>query len=139
MAERLRNVKTISRIERALKNAASAEKGNVACIDTADGSLVPGAVSATLVPIGYFEDTLVGDGVTLIGVTLFAEIECAVMINSSVGPVADSDMLKTTYLHSSFEVSMTATGKSALGRVWGVIGSGAGAKVLVQTTVAGAP
>lgn len=138
MAERLRNIKTISRIERVLRNAAVAEKGNIACIDTTDGLVVPGAVATTLVPIGWFEETLTGNGTALIGVTLFTEVECAVMINSSTGPVADADVGKVCYLHSAFEVSMTATGKSVAGRVMGIVGSGAGAKVLVQTALAGA-
>ena len=132
MAERLINSKKISRIERVLKNAAVAEKGNVACIDLDDGALVVGAVDTNYLPIGWFEDSLTGDGVKTIGVTLFSEIECAVLINSGTGPVADDDVGALCYLHSAFEVSMTGTGKSVAGRVWGITGSGAGAKVLVQ-------
>lgn len=132
MAERLINSKVISRIERALKNGEAAEKGNIAAIDLTDGALVVGAVAATLIPIGWFEETLTGDGTTKIGVTLFSPIECAVLINSGTGPVDDGDMCALCYLHSAFEVSMTATGKSFAGRVWGISGSGAGAKVFVQ-------
>lgn len=132
MAERLINRKTIDRLERALANGEVAEKGAVACIDLTDGTLVAGAVSETLLAIGWFETSLTGDGTTVIGVKLFSEIPCAVLINSGTGPVADDDVGNLCYLHSAFEVSMTASGKSYAGRVWGIKGSGAGAKVLVQ-------
>lgn len=136
MAERLIQYKTISRLVLALKNAASAEKGNIACIDTADGSLVPGAVSTTLVPIGLFEDTLTGDGTTTIGVKLFKEWQCGMFVNASSGPVAAANRMQVCYLHSAFEVSMTATGKSKAGIVIDIVGSGAGAKVYVATELA---
>lgn len=132
MAERLINSKTLSRIERVLKNGAVAEKAHVACIDLDDGALVAGAVDLNYLPIGWFEESLTGDGVKTIGVKLFSEIECAVLINSSTGPVADDDVGALCYLHSSFEVSMTGTGKSVAGRVWGIVGSGGGAKVFVE-------
>jgi len=132
MAERLIQPKTISRIVRALATGAVAEKGNVACINLDDGTLVAGAQDANYFPIGWFEESLTGDGATTIGVKLFSEIECAVLVNSSSGPVADDDVGALCYLHSSFEVSMTGTGKSIAGRVWEIVGSGAGAKVAVQ-------
>lgn len=132
MAERLIHSKTIARIERVLANAAVAEKGNVACINLDDGSLVPGAVDENYLPIGWFEESLTGDGTQTIGVKLFNEIDCAVLTNSSVGPVGDDDIGALCFLHSSFEVSMTATGKSIAGRVWGIKGSGAGAQVYVE-------
>lgn len=128
MAERPIRFKTIDRIERALKSGATAEKGNVACIDLSDGSLVPGAALTTLLPIGWFESSLTGDGTTTIGVKLFSEITCAVLSNAGTGPVADDDVGALCYLHSAFEVSMTSTGKSYAGRVWGMLGT----KVLVQ-------
>jgi hypothetical protein len=132
MAERLINSKGIDRIVRVLKSGAAAEKGNVACIDLDDGALVVGAVDANYLPIGWFEETLTGDGTATIGVKLFSPVECAVLINSSTGPVDDGDVGALCYLHSAFEVSMTATGKSIAGRVWGISGSGGGAKVFVE-------
>jgi hypothetical protein len=132
MAERLIHSKTISRIVRVLKSAAVAEKGNVACIDLDDGALVAGAVDLNYLPIGWFEESLTGDGTATIGVKLFNEVECAVMINSSTGPVDDGDVGALCYLHSAFEVSMTGTNKSIAGRVWGISGTGGGAKVYVE-------
>ena len=132
MAERLIRTQTWSRLERVLKNGAVAEKGNVAAIDLTDGALVVGAVATTLFPIGYFESSLTGDGTKTISVALFREINIVPLVNSGTGPVDDGDVGNLTYLHSAFEVSMTGTGKSVAGRVWGIKGSGAGATVFVQ-------
>jgi hypothetical protein len=121
-----------TRLERVLKNAAVAEKGQIACIDTADGSLVPGAVSLTLLPIGIFESSATGDGVATVFVRLFAPVEVVPLVNSATGPVDDGDVGSLTYVHSATDVSMTGTGKSVAGRVWGISGSGAGATVYVQ-------
>jgi hypothetical protein len=115
-----------------LKNGAVAEKGQIACIDTADGALVAGAVSPTLFPIGVFESSATGDGTATIFVRLFEAVEVIPMLNSSTGPVDDGDVGALTYIHSATEVSMTATGKSVAGRVWGISGVGAGATVYVQ-------
>jgi hypothetical protein len=134
MAARVLQSQEWTRLERVLKNAAVAEKGQVACIDTADGSLVPGAVSTTLLPIGLFESSATGDGVATIFVRLFASVAVVPLVNSATGPVDDGDVGSLTYIHSATEVSMTAAGKSVAGRVWGIVGSGAGATVYVQLT-----
>lgn len=121
MAERITKRARWSRIKRALKSAAVAEKGQVACIDLADGALVPGSVATTLFPIGTFDESFTGDGTRLCSVTLFAEIELILLANQATGAVDDGDMCALCYIHSaSSEVSMTATGKSLAGRVWGL-------------------
>ncbi len=131
MAERIIKQARWSRIKRILKNAAVAEKGQNACIDTSDGALVPASVATTLNPIGVFEESFTGDGVRLMSVRLFAEIDLTMFANAAVGPVTDADVTKNCYLHSAAaEVSMTATGKSVAGRVWGVETAG----VWVQAT-----
>jgi hypothetical protein len=132
MAARVIQTQVWTRLERVLKNAAVAEKGQVACIDTSDGSLVPASVSLTLLPIGVFESSATGDGVATIFVRLFAPVEVVPMVSSATGPVADDDVGSLTFLHSATDVSMTGTGKSVAGRVWGLVGSGAGATVYVE-------
>lgn len=125
MAERLTRQARWSRFKRILKNATVAEKGQLACLDTADGALVPASVATTLRPIGTFEESFTGDGVKIATVKLFYEVELALFANASVGPVADANVGANCYIHSaSAEVSMTATGKSIAGRVWGVITAG---------------
>lgn len=124
MAERKTRTARWSRLQRVLKSAAVAEKGNVAALDRADGALVAGGVNTNYLPIGYFEDTFTGDGVRKAGVRLFSEIDVALLANASAGPVADDDVGNLCYLASSFEVSMDGTGKSPAGRVWGVTPEG---------------
>lgn len=129
MAERLIRFKTLSRIERVLADGETAEKGNTACIDLTDGSLVASAVSTTLFPIGWFETSLVGDGSTLIGVKLFSEVPCAVLPNAGSGAVDDGDVGALCYLTATSAVTITSTDASVAGRVWGLLPDG---NVLVQ-------
>jgi len=120
MAERKVRTAKWSRIERILNTGAIAEKGNVAAFNKANGTLVVSAVAATLHPVGFFEDSFTGDGVRKAKVRLFSEIDVALFGNAAVGPVADDDVGSVCYLSSSWEVTMTATGASVAGRVWGV-------------------
>jgi hypothetical protein len=131
MAERPIRSKPISRIERALKSAAVAEKGNVACIDLGDGALVPVSVATDLLPIGWFEESLTGDGTTPVGVKLFKEIEVVLLPNAGSGAVDDGDVGNVCYLTATAAVTMTSTGASVAGRVWGVSGT----NVLVEMAI----
>jgi hypothetical protein len=132
MAERKISTKRMSRIKRALKNAEVAQKGNIAAIDTSDGSLVVAGVSTTHFPIGYFEETLTGDGTTQIKVHLFKEIEVFLWGASGTGTPVDADITKICYLGSSFEVSTVSTGKSIAGRIWEVATEGVWVQMLVE-------
>jgi len=120
MAERKVTSGRWSRIQRILKNAVVAEKGQIACIDTADGSLTVAAVSTTLIPIGWFEQSFTGDGVKVMSVKLFAEIEVQCMVASATGAPVDADVGKICYLRATPEVSTTATSSSVAGRIWKV-------------------
>lgn len=124
MAERKTRTARWSRLERLLKLGVVAEKGNVAALDRADGSLTNAAVGVGLMPIGYFEESFTGNGTRRMKVRLFAEIDLALLGNSAVGPVADDDVGNVCYLGSAWEVSMTSTGASIAGRVWGVATDG---------------
>jgi hypothetical protein len=124
MAERKVTSGRWSRIQRILKNAVVAEKGQIACIDTADGSLTVAAVSTTLVPIGFFEQSFTGDGVKVMSVKLFAEIDVQLFTASATGTPVDADVGKICYLRATPEVSTTATSSSVAGRIWGVTTAG---------------
>lgn len=130
MAERKISTKRISRIKRALANGEVAQKGNIAAIETADGTLIVSKQDTTIFPLGYFEDSFTGDGTKKMSVKLFGEIELHAFAND--GTIADDDLTATCYLHSSSEVSLTSTGKSIAGRVWEVESSAAGGTVWVQ-------
>jgi len=135
MAERKKVEARWSRIELVLKNTSVAEKGNVACIDSTDGSCVPSAASATLTPIGYFEESFTGDGTRKIKIKLFSDILVNFLPNASSGTaVAAADMLKSCYLNADSSVTTTTTGRSVAGKVWGVVtGNGAGVWVQMAT------
>lgn len=124
MAERKKIVACWSRFRRVLKPAAVAEKGQLACIDTADGALVPSSVATTLVPVGYFTDSFTGDGVKVMEVQLFAEVTLQKLAASGTGTPVDADVGKVVYLRATPEVSTTSTGSSVAGRLWGVESDG---------------
>jgi hypothetical protein len=115
-----------------LRTATVAEKGNVACIDSVDGACVPASAIATLTPIGYFEESLTGDGTKKVKIKLFSEILVQFLPNASSGTaVVAADMLKSCYLNADSSVTTTTTGRSVAGKVWGVV-TGNGAGVFVQ-------
>jgi hypothetical protein len=125
VAERKKVVKTISRFRRALKLAAVAEKGQVACIDTADGALVATSVATTLVPIGYFTESFTGDGTRVTEVELFDEVTLHKLPKSASGAPVNADVIKVVYVHAASAVSVTSTGASVAGRLWQVDTDGA--------------
>jgi hypothetical protein len=110
-------------MERALKNAAVSVKGEIACINTADGALVPVSTATTLVPIGYFCQSMTGDGTTLCRVELFKSVELQEFANDSSTPVTDAMVMAQCYLKDGKTVSGDATGRSNAGRVWAVLTS----------------
>lgn len=129
MAERSRRREAWSYFEHVLANAEDAEKGHIACIDTASGELVAGQSGTGLLPIGYFEETLTGDGVKAVRVQLFREIWLDRFDNASApDAVGASDVGSVCYLADSTTVTTDASGNSVAGRVWKVSAEG----VLVQ-------
>lgn len=106
--------------ERPLASGAVAVKGEIACIDTATGDLVPVSTSATLVPIGYFEDEFTGDGIRVMRVRLFREVTLHRFRNDPTGTdgIEDADVMKVCYLLNGSTVTEVATGRSVAGRVW---------------------
>jgi hypothetical protein len=125
MAERKKVEARWSRIKRVLKTSAVAEKGQLACLDTGDsGLVVPAAVSTTLIPIGYFEESFTGDGSRRISIKLFTEIDVHLFTASATGAPLDADVGKVVYLRATPEVSTTATSSSVAGRLWAVTTEG---------------
>jgi hypothetical protein len=132
MADRLNSTQIWTRIERAVKNAAVYERGGIACFDTADGTIVPVSNTATLIPIGYFESAGTGDGSTTVGITLLKPVTIAVCKNTGTGNVAAANVGSNCYAYeSNGGVTMTASTRSVLGRVYGLVGSGSTATVYV--------
>lgn len=102
----------------ALTNLAEAVKGEIACIDTSTGKLVATGTSTTLLPIGWFTETVTGDGTTKTLVDLFEEIVVAYFDNDSApNAVEVGDIGSECYLKDGGTVSMLGTGRSKAGRV----------------------
>lgn len=120
MADRMTRKEVWGYFERPLKNAVVAVKGQIACIDTADGALVPVSTATTLVPIGYFKESFTGNGTRVMRVELFKDVVLHRFDNDTVGTdgVEDADVMKVCYLKDGSTVTEVATGRSVAGRVW---------------------
>jgi hypothetical protein len=121
MAERASRREAWSYFEHVLKNAESVEKGEMACLDTASGELVKGQAATTLIPIGTFEVSMVGNGTALARVRLYREVELHWWDNDdSPNNVASADVGKSVYIKDDRTVSTLGTGRSIAGRAWAV-------------------
>jgi hypothetical protein len=104
-----------------LKSGVLAEKGKMACLDTTEsGKVVAGKASTTLIPIGWFMETLTGDGVKTISVMLFEELRLAWWDNDAGAPLGASDILHPCYVLDDHTVTATDTGHSVAGVVLGI-------------------
>ena len=119
MAERARKVTRISRVSVVLANAVQADKGQMALIQTSSGEAAIGSTSVTLIPIGYFNENLLGDGSLEVIIDLFREVTLHWFDNDGGGtPVVAADLLQDVHVLDSGTVSGDATGRSVAGRVW---------------------
>lgn len=132
MAQRTTRTEKWSYFEHVLANTEVAEKGNVACIDTASGEIVASQSGAGLLAIGYFDENLTGNGTAKVRVRLFREITLERLANAAApNAVAASNIGSFCYLAGPATVTTDATGNSLAGRVWGVSSAG----VLVQMAI----
>lgn len=120
MTDRMTRSEAWKYFEHPLTAAQVAEKGKLACIQTATGLLAKGAASTTLRPIGYFDEDATGDGVTKVRVRLFDEIWIHWFANDVGVPVVAADVGKLCYILNDTTVTGDATGHSAAGRVWAI-------------------
>jgi hypothetical protein len=107
-------------LEHPLANEEEATPGRMACIDTATGLLVAGQTSTTLVPIGYFTETLTGDGTTPVRVRFFRERWLHRWDNHDTDPVEASAIGKRCYVVDGSTVAATdgTETRSVAGRVF---------------------
>lgn len=104
-----------------LANAEVAEKGKLACFDTANnGVLVKGKAAAGLVPIGIFAESMTGDGVKRVQVKLHREIQMTWWANDNVAAVAAADRGGLCYIKDDQTVSSDDTDRSVAGMVMDV-------------------
>lgn len=120
MTQRMTREERWSYLELVLTNATTAVKGEMACLDTSTGALTPGAGSTTLLPVGYFEQDLIGDGTLTVRVRMFREMVGHWFANDAGAPVLSSDIGSEVYILDSKTVTKTSASKSKAGRVWSV-------------------
>lgn len=114
---------TIKRASFPLAAGAKAFEGGLACIDTgAYGALKQGAVSTTLIPVGWWManlDNTAGGSSVPIGVELFKEHFLSYWDSvASGGTVTAANLFQPLYIASDHELTTTSTGASIAGRLW---------------------
>jgi len=126
MAQRSRRILTWKRMALPLTNAVAVEKGELICIDTATGLFDKGGVSTTLLPVGYADEDLTGDGTVLLHVTLFDEKRLHVWDNDTGTPVTAADIGSDAYIVDERSVSSSSATntRSVAGRIFGVTSEG---------------
>ena len=108
----------ISYLALPLANAEVAEKGKLACIDTANnGVIVAGKAATGLIPIGLFMENLTGDGTTEVQIMFFREIRAVWWDNDSGTPVDSTDRGQLCFILDDETVTMDGTGHSNAGMV----------------------
>ena len=135
--KRMKHRQAWSYYEGVLANAEVAEQGHVACIDTASGEIVVSQEAATLLPIGYFDQSLTGNGTAKVRVQLFNEIWVDRLANDTVAAVAAADVGSVCYLLDSQTVTSDATGNSVAGRVWDVRPEGVFVQMAISMGIQG--
>jgi hypothetical protein len=97
-----------------LKSGVSAERGNIAVIDTADGSVTNAGPGTGLLPLGIFQRSITGDGVATVQVKMWREIIAYWFDNDTGGtPVTIAKRGQLAYLKDAHTVTLVATGSVA--------------------------
>lgn len=101
-----------------LANGEVAERGKLACIDTANGGvIVVGKAATGLIPIGIFMESFTGNGTRGIHIKVHREYQGTWWSNDTAGLITAADRGKAVYMKDAETVSLTATGRSFVGMV----------------------
>lgn len=138
MTDRQRLRLSVDTLSRPLTIGAVAVKGEMACLNTSTGKFDVGQASTTLLPMGYFIESVTGDGTTETVIRLFAPTWLDYFVNDSGTPVAATDIGNECYILDGKTVSMSSAGstRSKAGRVLDV-SSSKGVGVQAGTAVTG--
>lgn len=122
MAERGRKIRTMKFMTLVVANGETVEKGGIVCLDTTDAPLAhPPSDATTLVPIGYANSSVTGDGTLTVKVELFDEVLCHGFDNDATTPVDAGDVGGNCWMSGPAEVSADNTSRSVAGRVIGLV------------------
>lgn len=101
-----------------LTTSAAGVGGEIACLDTSTGKLNDVGTSTTLVPIGYFQSDVTGDGTTPVEIVLFDKLSTHMFDNDSApNALTAADRGAECYLKDGRTVSSLSTGRSVAGLV----------------------
>jgi len=125
MGERMTRQETWSYGTHVLKNGTDAVKGEIACLEIGSGLVVPGDDAVDLLPIGYFDESVEGDGVATVNVRYFVEHRLDRFDNDTApNAVEAADVGGFCFIKDGRTVSALGTDRSVAGRVWGVTARG---------------
>lgn len=130
---RRRKTMTIGEYSWVLENADEAVQGEAAGFDTGTNTVRPMGSSVNQIFLGFFAETLTGDGTKKVRVTIPGELEAEWLANSGTDAVAGTDLGSDCFAEDAKTVAATdATGTlSKMGRVLDV--NDDASLVLVQT------
>jgi hypothetical protein len=101
-----------------LANGEVAEKGKLACVDTANsGVIVSGKTATGLVSLGVFHESFTGNGTKKIQIKLHHELQATWWDNDATVAVGAGDRGKLCYIKDAVTVSGDSTGRSVAGLV----------------------
>lgn len=104
-----------------LKAGELAEKGKLACFDlSANGIIVKGRAATTLIPLGVFHETKLGNGTDTVHIKCFNEIRGVWWDNDTVAPIGSEDVGTLAAIKDDVTVSADQTGRSKLGLILAV-------------------
>lgn len=115
-----KEMKTVTVVKVPLTNLETAVENEAAAYDTATGKATVAANgSTTLLPIGYFDEGLVGDGTTPVRVRLPREYNCRWYANDAGGTpvVAATHRFQNCYMLDGVTVTAASAGNSVRGTV----------------------
>lgn len=99
-----------------LANTEIAERGKLACIDTATGNIVAGKSAVGLIPIGIFMESFVGNGVRGIHIKIHHEYQGTWWDNDTT-PIVAADRGKAVFMKDAQTVTLDGTGRSPIGMI----------------------
>lgn len=98
-----------------------AKQGGLCAFDQSAGNVIPAEVQTDLIIIGHFAESVTTTGATKsVNVELFEEIQLDWFANDPTNPVLATDFGKPAYAVDDQTVSVLNTGRSSVGKIWGI-------------------
>lgn len=108
MADRITRETDAGYYDFVLASAAVAVKGEIACGNTATGTVRAAGTATTLIPIGYFAESFTGDGTKKVSVRFFRERKLHWFKNDGTDPVLAANVFSNVYIVDGGTVSISS-------------------------------